>query len=516
MVFSSLQFCLAFLPCVLLGSLIAQRFGDTAIKVWLIVASLAFYTAWYPPYLVILLGSISANFGLLRFALAQPPDTPERFWTITAGVVGNLCLLGWFKYAGFVTLNINAALNTDLLVPHFLLPLGISFFTFQKIALLIDVYRRDVRHIEFLSYMLFVTFFPQLIAGPIVLFPEVQHQYQEPKRIQLTLRHFALGISIFVVGLFKKTMLADLVSTFASPIFDAAASGTTIRTAEAWTGVLAYTLQIYFDFSGYSDMAIGLAAMFGIVLPFNFASPYRATSIIEFWRRWHITLSRFLRVYLYYPLGGNRHGPTRRYANLILVMLIGGLWHGAAWTFVAWGGLHGIYLVINHFWRSRTWWRPRLNLTVNLALRIAAWSITFLAVIVAWVFFRADTFAAAALLLRQMFDPWGVLEMFLYGLQSDGAYARTAFSQTNSMDPSYITVTILLVLIVCLAAPNTQALFSRALDRWVGPVQEKELPSASTIDWRPSQGWGLTIGLAAASALMAMIVGSSPFLYFNF
>ncbi len=500
----------------MLGSLIAQRFGDTAIKLWLIAASLAFYTAWYPPYTFILLGSISVNFGLLRFALLQPPQSHLRFWTITAGVVGNVCLLGWFKYSGFITLNINATLQTNLLIPHVILPLGISFVTFQKIALLIDVYRRDVRHIEFLSYLMFVTFFPQLIAGPIVLFPEVQTQYQEPKRIRLTLRHFAVGFSIFVVGLFKKAVLADLVATFVSPVFDAATTGAMLRTSEAWTGVLAYTLQLYFDFSGYSDMAIGLAAMFGIVLPFNFASPYRATSIIDFWRRWHITLSRFLRVYLYVPLGGNRKGPLRRYLNLMLVMLIGGLWHGAGWTFVAWGGLHGIYLMTNHFWRSLNFRRPNTSAAAALGLRFAAWSLTFLAVIVAWVFFRADTFGAAALLLKQMSDPVGIFEMFRHGLRSGGVYAGVSFSQTNSLNPQYITVVIFLALAICLAMPNTQAIFTRSIERWIGPLHDERPQYASLIDWRPSHAWGVTVGLAAASALMAMTVGSSPFLYFNF
>jgi alginate O-acetyltransferase complex protein AlgI len=330
------------------------------------------------------------------------------------------------------------------------------------------------------------------------------------------LRHFSIGMSIFVVGLFKKAFLADLVATFVSPVFDAAAAGTAVHTADAWTGVLAYTLQIYFDFSGYSDMAIGLAAMFGIVLPFNFASPYRATSIIDFWRRWHITLSRFLRVYLYVPLGGNRKGPGRRYLNLMLVMLIGGLWHGAAWTFVAWGGLHGIYLMTNHFWRSRTWFRPQLTPAVVLALRVAAWSITLFAVIVAWVFFRADTFAAAALLLKQMSDPSGFIEMLRYGLQPDGLYAGVAFAQTNSMNPRYITVVILLALAICLAMPNTQSIFTPSIERWVGPVHDERPPSGSAIHWQPSPAWGVTIGFAAASALMAMTAGSSPFLYFNF
>src|SRR5262245_31813996 len=311
-----------------MGAAVAQRFGDLALKLWVIAASLVFYAAWYPPYVLVLLGSILVNFVFLRLALDSKVGTPRRYWVVVVGIAANIGLLGWFKYAGFFAFNMNVVFGTDFAVGQIALPPGISFFTFQKIALLVDVYRRDVTEVSLLDYAMFVTFFPQLIAGPIVLFPEVHDQYREPGRMRVTRQHCVIGLSIFAVGLFKKAAIADLMATYAAPVFAAAQEGKKLGTAEAWTGVLAYTMQLYFDFSGYSDMAVGLAAMLGIVLPFNFVSPYKATSIIDFWRRWHVTLSRFLRVYLYIPLGGNRKGPFRRYINLMIVMLIGGLWRG--------------------------------------------------------------------------------------------------------------------------------------------------------------------------------------------
>jgi alginate O-acetyltransferase complex protein AlgI len=516
LVFSSFGFCLVFLPCVLAGAFIAQKFGDTAIKLWIIGASLIFYTAWYPPYIFILLGSIVVNFGLLQLALSQSAGSYRRFCTITAGVVTNICLLGWFKYAGFLAFDINALFHTDLVIPHFVLPLGISFFTFQKIALLVDVYRREVKHVPVLSYLLFVTFFPQLIAGPIVLFPEVQNQYQQQGVVKVTWQHFTLGISIFAVGLLKKTMFADLAATFTTPVFDAAANGTSLHTSEAWSGVVAYTLQIYFDFSGYSDMAVGSAAMFGVVLPFNFASPYQATSIIEFWRRWHITLSRFLRVYLYIPLGGNRKGSYRRYVNLMLVMLIGGLWHGAAWTFVAWGALHGVYLVVNHLWRSYSKTLPAPAPTRIPWLRIGSWFVTFFSVMLAWIFFRADTFQAAGVLLGKMFELSGLAEMIRHGLPDTGVYGAVAFAQTNVANTSYIPRLLVIGLAICFFMPNTQQIFHGWIERWLMPNSEESPWRPGIIEWNPSMAWGVIIGITIAVSLMAMTEGTSPFLYFNF
>jgi alginate O-acetyltransferase complex protein AlgI len=516
LVFSSFQFCLIFLPCVIAGALITQKFGETPVKIWLIVASLVFYAAWYIPYLFVLLGSIIVNFGLLHLALAQQAESRERSFVIAAGIVANVCLLGFFKYSSFLALNVNTLFDAHLSIPDWILPLGISFFTFQKIALLVEIRRGEVKSVSLLSYMLFVTFFPQLIAGPIVLFPEVQGQYERAGRIRITRGHFVFGISLFVVGLFKKAILADLMASFAIPVFDAAANSMPLHTAEAWSGVIAYTLQIYFDFSGYSDMAVGLAAIFGIVLPFNFASPYRATSIIDFWRRWHITLSRFLRIFLYIPLGGNRKGPLRMDVNLMVVMLIGGLWHGAAWTFVAWGGLHGFYLIINHFWRFCAKYVPQPAQVAKRVLQIGSWLLTFFAVVLAWVFFRADSFAAAALLLRKMFDLSGATEMIRHGLPAAGLYGTVAFGQINIAKPFYIPFLLLLGLTICLAFPNTQTIFQSQIGRWLGIIDQSPKESTGVPVWKPSVPWGIAIGLALAVSFMAMSGGSSPFIYFNF
>ena len=310
----------------------------------------------------------------------------------------NLALIGYFKYAGFFVSTVAALSGAEWRIEAIVLPLAISFFTFQQIAFLVDAYRHESSERNFLSYCLFVTFFPQLIAGPIVHHKQMLPQFARPGTFSFQPHLVSLGLTVFVLGLFKKVVLADSVAVYGTPVFAAADAGNTLTFFEAWGGALAYTFQLYFDFSGYSDMAIGLALIFGIRLPINFESPYKALSITDFWRRWHITLSTFLRDYLYIALGGNRRGPVRRYINLALTMLLGGLWHGAGWTFVVWGGLHGVYLVVNHAWHrvvNPDWVTSRLY-------RLAAWSITFLCVVIGWVFFRSESFSGAVAMLQAM------------------------------------------------------------------------------------------------------------------
>ncbi|MGI9501998.1 MAG: MBOAT family O-acyltransferase, partial [Geminicoccaceae bacterium] len=299
-----------------------------------------------------------------------------------------LALLGYFKYTDFLIANVNELLGTSLPILGIVLPIGISFYTFQQIAFLVDAYRGQVTDFTFKRYLFFITFFPQLIAGPIVHHAEILPQLAKRWRIDLT-SDLALGLFIFLIGLTKKALLADSFAGIATPIFDSADGGAVLTAQEAWVGALAYTFQIYFDFSGYSDMAIGIARMFGLRLPINFASPYKSVGIIEFWRRWHITLSRFLRDYLYIPLGGNRSGRVRRYLNLLITMLLGGIWHGAGWGFVIWGFLHGAFLMIEHGFRALFAKTP-VPLPRPL-LRGLGWGLTFLAVILAWVPFRAVT-----------------------------------------------------------------------------------------------------------------------------
>jgi len=313
----------------------------------------------------------------------------SRKTLLAFGIVLNLLLLGYFKYADFFITNINTAVGTNLPLLNLLLPLAISFFTFQQIAYLVDSYKNETKEYDFLNYALFVTFFPQLIAGPIVHHKEMMPQFANVKNKVKNYKNIAIGLFIFSIGLFKKVVIADTFAVWATAGFDTA---TTLNLFEAWATSLSYTFQLYFDFSGYTDMAIGAALLFNIKLPINFNSPYKATNIQDFWRRWHITLSRFLRDYVYIPLGGNRKGEFRTYNNLLSTFLIGGLWHGAGWTFVFWGFLHGAAIVIHRAW-------SKLGFKIWSWL---AWLITFNFVNIAWVFFRAKEWEDAAKVLSGM------------------------------------------------------------------------------------------------------------------
>ena len=322
---------------------------------------------------------------------------------VTIGVSVNLCLLGYFKYTNFIVDQANWAFDSNYHLEKIILPLAISFFTFQQIAYLVDAYRHETKEYSFLHYCLFVTFFPQLIAGPIVHHKEMMPQFALGHIYKFKYKNIAIGLTIFTIGLFKKVIFADGVAVYASPVFSAAEVGAALTFFEAWGGALAYTLQLYFDFSGYSDMAMGIAFMIGIKLPLNFNSPYKAQSIIEFWRRWHMTLSRFLRDYLYFALGGNKKGNARRYVNLFLTMLLGGIWHGAGWTFIVWGLLHGSYLMINHAWRKVRNDLLKWSDDIGVLETTAARALTLLAVIIGWVYFRAETVSGANHLIETMF-----------------------------------------------------------------------------------------------------------------
>src|SRR5882757_5400938 len=353
MLFSSYAFLFQFLPVVALAFAVARRYSPRC-GIWaLAFASLIFYGAWKPVYLLLLIASIGVNFWLgLKM---EDPLRRRRIGTL--GVTLNLALLCYFKYTNFLFDSLTALTGAPLPFVNVILPLGISFFTFQQIAYLVDVMRGARVERDLVSYTLFVSFFPHLIAGPLVHHAEMIPQFKRARSGRSAVLA-ARGLAIFAAGLFKKVVIADNLAQFVTPVFAHLDAGGGVTTPWAWLSTLAYALQIYFDFSGYSDMAVGLALLFGIRLPVNFRSPYKAASIIEFWRRWHITLSRFLRDYLYIPLGGNRLGEQRRYINLMATMLLGGLWHGAGWNFIIWGGLHGIYLCINHLWQA---WRADNN-----------------------------------------------------------------------------------------------------------------------------------------------------------
>jgi D-alanyl-lipoteichoic acid acyltransferase DltB (MBOAT superfamily) len=401
MIFNSYLFLLVFLPLVLIGfTLLVRLNSGTAAIGFLSLASLVFYSAWNPVYLPLLLLSIGLNY--LHGRLILPCNGRWRTALLCSGITFNLGLLAYFKYANFFL-----ATATDLGGGNFqpldvVLPLAISFFSFQQIAFLVDTYRGLCEERSFGRYLLFVAFFPQLIAGPIVHHKEMMPQFKLAVMMQGREIKMTHGVIFLVLGLAKKVLIADSLAPYAIDVFDQQES---VSFADAWLGTLAYTLQLYFDFSGYTDMAIGIALLFGIRLPDNFDSPYQARSIVDFWRRWHMTLSRFLRDYLYIPLGGNRRGRGRRYVNLTLTMLLGGLWHGAAWTFVIWGAMHGLLLVVNHGWHYVQRRTGLTSLAESFTYRAFCWALTLLAVMHCWVMFRAPSLDRAMKIYTAMYSP---------------------------------------------------------------------------------------------------------------
>lgn len=386
MLFHSQVFLALFLPLTLIGYYRMAANRDRRIC-WLIAASLFFYGYWDYRLLPLLAGSIALNWLLVRLHYRW-----HMRYLIGIGVFLNLGLIGVFKYADFAASSIAWLAGGQHENWSIILPLGISFFTFQQISYIVDVSRGDAPRYRFHEYALYVSFFPQLIAGPIIRHNEIIFQFDADPRRGPVHENLSRGAMLLLCGLVKKLFIADRLALIANPVFGAAADGATVTFVDSWVASLAFGLQIYFDFSGYSDMAIGLALMFGLVLPINFNVPYCAVSIGDFWRRWHMTLSRFLRDYLYIPLGGNRFGPARQAMALAVTMLLGGLWHGAAWTFVVWGGLHGAALGIYHVWHKAGCRMPAA----------AGWLVTMLFVYVTWVIFRAETFPAAWSMLNSM------------------------------------------------------------------------------------------------------------------
>jgi alginate O-acetyltransferase complex protein AlgI len=493
MLFNSYIFIFVFLPLSLLIYHGLRHAGLERCSILsLTLLSLFFYGWWNPIYLLLLVPLTLAIFAIAKgiiFYKARRPHLARAL--LILGLAGSLGVLGYFKYANFFVDNVDRLFGLHHFVAHIVLPLGISFFTFQKIAFLVDAYRGKVDHLNLVDFSLFVSFFPQLIAGPIVHHSEVLPQFRQSGHIPG--RYITMGITIFTIGLAKKVLLADTAALYATPQFTAVATGASLDFLAAWSGALAYSVQLYFDFSGYSDMAIGAALLFGIRLPVNFASPYKAASIIDFWRRWHITLSRFLRDYLYIPLGGNRHGKLRQYINLLLTMLLGGLWHGANWTLVLWGGLHGMYLVVNHAWhaiRKRISWLSEAAGPIEIILGRA---LTFIAVVVAWVFFRAADAHTALAMWKSMagFNGLKAISDSGPGLAISGA-----------------------LLVLAWLGPNTQELTG-----YVGPAGAYGTPdspvAAYPIRWQPTSKWAVLIGCLFAVAITSLS-RISEFIYFQF
>ncbi len=395
MVFSSWQFVLIFLPVAFFGYFFLNRARlVVAGKLWLVIMSLYFYAYWNIAYLPLLLASIGFNYfvgGRLLPRTDSGIQKINRRWMLGFAIAANLALLGYFKYSNFFLENLNQFLAVDYSLSTIVLPLGISFFTFTQIAYLVDSYSGKAREYNFYNYMLFVTFFPHLIAGPILHHREMMSQFESRWALGMRYRNIVSGLFIFSIGLFKKVVLADTFAIWANAGFGGNGS---LDFFSAWATSLSYTFQLYFDFSGYCDMAIGASLLFNIWLPINFNSPYKALSIQDFWRRWHITLSRFLRDYLYIPLGGNHCTNSRIYLNLMVTFVLGGIWHGASWMFVIWGALHGLALVVHRAWGN-----------LGLAMpKVLAWLLTFNFVNLTWVFFRAENIEDAIRILRGMSD----------------------------------------------------------------------------------------------------------------
>ena len=513
MLFNSYPFIFVFLPVVVAGFYLLDRIDRVAAIAWLAAASVFFYGWWDWRYVPILLASALGNFGAAT-AIAKIGTDQDGARRLVAGlaIAANLVLLGYFKYANFFVGNLDLILSRPVAIGAIALPIGISFFTFTQIAYLADSYRDRLPAPRLANWLLFVTYFPHLIAGPIIHHREMMPQFARsalPRRAE----NLSVGISIFIVGLFKKAVIADGIATYATPVFAAPRLGIDPTFLAAWGGALAYTFQLYFDFSGYSDMAVGLSRMLGMRLPINFDSPYKAASIIEFWRRWHMTLSRFLRDYLYIPLGGNRRGSARRYVNLMITMLLGGLWHGAGWTFIIWGGLHGLYLVTNNFWRQ---WRgaPAPGAARRWAGRVA----TFAAVVVAWVFFRADTMASALVIVRGMLGLNGIVvaQHDAHWLGPLAALLQGVGVRFEDDVPLFFggpeAACLAALLAIVWWAPNTQQIMRRYRPALPPPGGAF---ARTRIAWRPDLAGVAAMALLAVAALLSLN-RTAVFLYYQF
>ena len=483
MVFHSLSFICIFIPIVVSGFYFLARKNIQWAIAWLILASLCFYGSWDYRYLPILVSSISINYLACRWIIANVQS--QQSWRLAVSIAFNLILLSFFKYVDFFIVSINDISGNNLPLLNILLPIGISFFTFTQIAVLVDAYHGKIQAIKFTEYGLFASYFPYIVAGPILRHQEMLPQFADTKGYRIKAEDFAIGISIFVFGLGKKLLIADNLGSTMWPLLAA----DNPKFLQAWLGMLAYTLRLYFDFSGYSDMAIGVSRLFGFKIPINFNSPYKATSVSDFWQRWHISLSQFLKNYLYISLGGNRRGQLLRYRNLMLTMLLGGLWHGANWTFVIWGGLHGVYLCVQHGWKSLRKNRKHKQSAISVA---ASRILTFMAVMVAWVFFRASDMASALAVLAGMVGSNGISMITDIDWQAYGILLVSA--------------------VIAFWLPNTNELFLSGDNNGT-----RNVPSFSIFraDWSPNLRWGFAIGLIFAVCVLS-IDKAKDFIYAQF
>ena len=519
MLFNSFEFLFLFLPATFLGFFWIARASHGLAALWLASASILFYGLWNPKFVSLLLASVIFNYAM-GYAIGhfQNKDT-QRKMLLAFSITANLALLGFFKYTNFFISTVNTVAGSSLTYIDIVLPLGISFYTFTQIAFLVDVYRGLAREYSLIHYLLFVTFFPHLIAGPVLHHKQMMPQFGAATTYRINLDNIAIGFTLFSIGLAKKVLLADNFSDYSTRVFSAASRGEELQFFEAWAGALSYTFQLYFDFSGYSDMALGLAKMFGINLPVNFNSPYKAPNIIEFWRRWHMTLSAFLRDYLYIPLGGNRYGVIRRHLNLIVTMLLGGLWHGANWTFVVWGGLHGIFLVINHGWqRVTSQYSFKTNKLCERIISVSGIALTFLLVVVAWVFFRADNIPSAISMIKAMSFYNGVsvtssINLLIGDLipmmQGNGFFPITRLSGSLFMPMAIIGVCFVFFL------PNSQELILTPTANRRFNILTPVPAAKGGVSWVVDLKAGLFVAIILAWSLVSLSAGSE-FLYYQF
>jgi D-alanyl-lipoteichoic acid acyltransferase DltB (MBOAT superfamily) len=544
MLFNSYLFVLAFLPLTLALFYLFGRYSRESALRWLIFASLVFYAWWRPFNLAIIVPSILVNYGLAR-ALQRlgQKDNSERAsrLTLIAGLTFNILLLGYFKYSTFLTGAMNDAFGTSFVLTQVILPLGISFITFQKIAFLIDVHGKRIDSFTFRDYSLFVLFFPQLIAGPIVHYREMMPQFQRA-RCRFDATDFAAGITMFAFGLFKKAVLADGIAPFVTMIYERAGSGQSISLLPALFAAVGFTLQIYFDFSGYSDMAIGLGRLFGVRLPANFESPLRSSSIIDYWLRWHITLSRFLTAYIYNPLllaltrrrlararsAGSRRGMgLGSFAMLVVfptlvTMFISGLWHGAGYTFIVWGLLHGIFLSVNHGWRQiKSRYFPKTQQPLG-KWRLPGFLLTFASIATAMVFFKAASLSAASKILAGMVGFHGIglpnsifehLGPIASLLQKTGGGPESWWSATDLL---WLCGWTLLLSVIAFLLPNTLQL----LRRFEPALHTSDTATLNTgwltqLQWRPTLRWAMFVAAIAVTGVLRL-GGPSEFLYWQF
>lgn len=482
MLFNSYNYLFLFLPSVVVVYFLLNNKGLFLVaRSFLVIASLSFYSWWNPAYLPLILISIIVNYAIGQSMVGNGKiQVSSAKIFLYFGICFNLSLLAYFKYFDFFLENFNLFWGFSLQPLQLMLPLAISFFTFQQIAYLMDSYNGKIKEFDLLNYCLFVTFFPQLIAGPIVHHKEMMPQFASLRAKLVNWQNIYRGLFIFSLGLFKKVVIADTFSNWVTVGFDRVYS---LNFFEAWFTTLSYTLQIYFDFSGYTDMAIGSALLFNIRLPINFNSPYKALNIQDFWRRWHITLSRWLKDYIYIPLGGNRNGEILTYRNLFITFLLGGLWHGAGWPFIIWGLLHGVACCLHKLW---------LRLGFRLS-KYLSWFLTFLFINLSWVFFRAKDLESATALLRRTLGLEGVVFpkgfVFAESMGFESAWHWMPFASGTN-----IVLTTIICLVLVLFLPNSQKLGSKIKPTWC---------------------WTFLVALIWAISIPGYYL-KSEFLYFNF